>query len=146
GFNQDPQTLAMMDDAAVSLYVSMKFGKGDMSVYDDATMKKAITAVYGQRLNGARGDVLLPTGINERGFRNGIANITDADVPAFKDRLGRQLTADMVKTESRLITVGDGLYKVQIPGDNKGAMFDIPGPNGMPWIIDIRQLNARGNS
>lgn len=143
-FANEPGLIDMLDDAAVSLYTSMVFGKADMSTYKDTEMKKAITKVYGERYNSSHGDVLLPSGIDASAFRNAIFNINDSDVPAITDRLGRPLTAAMVKSEGKMVTVGDGIYKVQLPGPGNGAMYDVPGPNGQPWTINIRTLSARG--
>lgn len=143
-FLNEPGLIDMLDDAAVSLYTSRRFGKTDMSTYDEGAMKKAIAAVYGTRFNGMHGDVLMPRGMDTGDFRNAVANIRDSDVPAYTDRLGRPLTAAMVKTEGKFVTVGDGVYKVQFPGAGNGAMYDIPLPSGLPWTVKIREMSARG--
>lgn len=142
GLYQAPETIRMLDDAALSLYASEMKGRPE-SAYQDRVMQKAITAIYGERYKGMHGDVLLPTGIDANQFRHGVYSLTDADVPAYK--VGTQtLTADMVRRgAAKLVTVGDGIYKVQVPSPTGSAMLDVPGSNGQPWTIDIRELAAR---
>jgi hypothetical protein len=138
-------SIDMLNHAAVALYTKMMQGNANAGAFQSDVMTKAIEKVYGERYSGKNGEVILPSGMTGYDYRQGIFNLTDSDLPPLPTLSGKRLTADDIKRAGQFVTVGDGIYKVQVPDPNGSKMHDLPMPNGAPWTIDIRQLRNRGD-
>jgi soluble lytic murein transglycosylase-like protein len=135
--------------AIAARYAYLAQGKRtDLNVIDEPTLQQAVRDVYGniEKKNGKEWPI--PREVNSSTWRQGIDNIDATDLANLMPANdGTRVTKDTIARDGGFQVVGDGKYHVYIPDPrNAGSEVQLRNADGRPFVIDIRQLIARGGA
>jgi len=135
--------------AIAARYAFLAQGKlTDLKVIDEATLKQAVTDVYGNIMKGKGGkEWPIPRDVDSSTWKQGINNIQDTDLVNLRPAEdGTRATKQMIADHGSYQVVGDGKYHVYFPDNVRGGGTEsqLRYTDGRPFVLDIRQMIARG--
>lgn len=151
----DPAMRAAVLDAAKAHYAYSHAGKSETALDEDA-FEASVTKVLGSTIGDINGNkTLLPPGLDEDTFNDGIDNMSDTDLIAMSvdkaapmDVEGSPITAQDIANEGRFVSIGGGYYRIEMadggivstgqpePGNANNVRWFIfkPDPQRLGWL------------
>lgn len=139
---------AELASAIKAHYVASMWASGKQGEKtDEGVLDKSIQAVTGGIIT-YRGQQLFAPSQNATSYDidAALGTLTSGDVPAnLRTQEGDQITADAIRRNGRLLSVGAGIYAVRIPDPRAGGdLRPIKDPNtGDAFVLDLRPLLER---
>ncbi len=145
----DTGAMATMRQAAVARYAYLAARAGDTKgVFDETRMKTAIADVTGGILRHNGGHVFAPApGMPQITFDAVVAGLKDSDVPDVTTLSGEPITAAYIRNSAKLVSVGQGLYLVQVNSNPDSPVYAVQGAREISagpkrFVLDLRGRTA----
>lgn len=136
----DPRgSYASMQDAIDARYAFLSAQAKDSSGnLNSSRLQQAVTDVTGGVLQHNGAGVIAPArGMTQAAFDGVLLGVTDADLAGAQTTSGKAITADFLRGSTRLQSVADGRYIVQVNRDDGNPQY-AAGVDGKPFVLDLR--------
>lgn len=141
----DTGAYATIKSAVRARYADIAAQVGDTSGEVKAVrLQQAVTDVTGGVLRHNGGTLVAPRrGMTQSQFDGMIWNMTDQDLPGVTTLSGTPITADYLRNNARLESVGDGKYLLQLGSDPQRPIYAFmnahdPFGEPTPYVLDLK--------